>query len=71
MTMPMATARAAAPFWLVNPKNQTVAVDQTPMDVCSDDARYGGSDVKGIGDQVEVAVDGQVLGRLFVSDLLA
>lgn len=55
--------------WIVNLNDGTIEVYETPL-AAVDDPRYGDCRVRGDGDEVEVTADGQVLGRVRVSDVL-
>jgi hypothetical protein len=56
--------------WIVNLVNGTIEVYDRPMGARTQDARYGRSEVKGVGDEVGIEVDGRVLGRVAVSNII-
>jgi hypothetical protein len=53
--------------WIVN---GTIEVYDRPMGARTQDARYGRSEVKGVGDEVGIEFDGRVLGRVAVSNII-
>ncbi|MBV8554243.1 MAG: hypothetical protein JO116_01675, partial [Planctomycetaceae bacterium] len=65
---PVGTSGSTNLLYLANFNAGTIEVYEMPL--AAADPRYGDCRVRGDGDEVEVTADGQVLGRIRVSDLL-